>query len=452
MNPHRLGRLAKGLIQTAVASVWRIYVMLRFRAVRKRPLTPRNMMIITWAFPPMATVGVHVVSSFAGEASRAGWKVTVVCGPIPKRPSSAGFELLASIPAAVKICRVSSLLMNEYGSRLYPLAGTVPQIDGGYLTALALLDRAMSCIGDEAPSVVIATGPRFSNFLAAHWIADKFKSTLAIHYRDEWTVRTPDFVKAGKQDCLYEIACLERADLVFFSSDSKLASYRQAYPKLNPEKLAVMMNGWDPYFHRRPLTATGDEATGHRRFTLVYLGRWHRPLSTFLRTFDKLLSNRPEWTNLLQLVFVGEQNMENVQALNKLQDTHPGSVNVLPHVGLAQAIAMMRVSSVLLLINEHDYDGVIPQKTYDYLATDRPILVYGETGGAARIVREADAGIVVKAGDALALLAAVEKLMVAPPASWLTESRSAWVQRTNRTTLLREAFSRIEHAVEIRSH
>ena len=96
---------------------------------------------------------------------------------------------------------------------------------------------------------------------------------------------------------------------------------------------------------------------------------------------------------------------------------------------------MMRKARALLIINEPDLSRYIPGKLFDYIASRTPVLVYGDGGEVARIVRELGAGFVVQTDDvtalAQALLALSQSSVGSDPAlvtDWLarhTRERSA---------------------------
>ncbi len=444
MDRSRALLVLRGMPGTLVAWVWMAGVLVRSMFVRRRPPAGRLMMIVAWGFPPLASVGVHVIASVAREAVRSGWRVCVVCGPQPGEVTEAGEELLQGVPPEVKIVRVRSWMMNDRGARLTPSPGLLPALDGGYLTAWACLGAALPLLRQELPAVVVGTGPRFSNFVAARWIADLSHCPLVLHYRDEWTVNTPDFVHCGAYERDTERACLQRADLVLFASQSKLDAYTDAFSDVSSDKYAVMMNGWDPHFHSAPLPGVGGILGPDDRFTLLYAGRWHRNVQPLLDDLGLLLRQHPDLAARLRFVIVGTQTDDNARRMALFQAHWPGIMALVPQVSLRMAVALTQAASALLLINDHIYDGVIPQKTYDYMASRRPILVYGQTGGAKPIVEDSHAGVCVAVSDPRALHQALTCFITVPPDQWNGVRRQAWVRANNRSDLIREALVRID--------
>jgi len=429
---------------TPLALLWQAAMIAKLRFPRrKKALNLRRVLLVSWDFPPSNSTGVHVPASFARYASLEGWFVSVVCGPAPDPSSAAGQELAASISDTINIHRVSRWLATEQCMRLHP-AWLVPDIDGAYLNALALASTAFDALRNNPPSVIVGTGPRFSNFLAARWLANAFGAKLVLHYRDEWTVNTPAFVQNTAHDRMEEALCLARAQLVGFVSEGKEALYRAAFPCVDPRKFLVIPNGWDPYFHDKAARGTHHLPTD--AFTVTYTGRWHASLRPLLDTFAKVLG-RSDLSKPLLLVIIGTQLPENEQLMAEFAKRYPSSVLALAATAPSVAIEAQRESSVLLLINDHLYDGVVPLKTFDYLCSAQPVLVYGRTGGAAEIVQSLGAGLTVAANDADAFGDAILNL-VDGLSIWDTPQRRAWCVRHNRKIL----FSRMFDAMAALNH
>ena len=92
----------------------------------------------------------------------------------------------------------------------------------------------------------------------------------------------------------------------------------------------------------------------------------------------------------------------------------------------------MSASRALLLLLNTEYDGVVPQKTYDYLRCGSPILAYGTTSQGADFVARCGAGPVVAEGDVAGMIAALETLQTADRGVWSTPARAEFVASRNR--------------------
>ena len=429
----KLVHIVRQCFVTPLALIWWAWVTLRLHLAR-RPQSAhhRHLLLVTWDFPPGTSTGTNVPASIARYAALAGWHVPVVCAPSVARPTAAGNDLAASIPESVNVYRVPRWLATEQRNRLHPSWG-IPGIDGSYLDALGLTITALKRLPSDAPAVVFASGPPFSNFLAARWLARFLGAKLVLQYRDEWTVNTPAFVYVTRGDAAMETSCLRAADLVTFVSKGKEALYRRAFAILDPLRCITVANGWEPYFHNK---ARRDTCHLPRdAFNLTYTGRWHISLKPLLASFEQGLAARSAQEPTLRIVFVGTQLPENERLIAEFQTRHPSNVLSLPATSPTVAIEIQRESSCLLLINDHLYSGVVPLKTFDYMCSDRPILVFGRTGGAAEIVESHGAGIAVDVTDSVGFAAAIERF-IASLHVWDTPPRRAWCEAHSRAVLI----------------
>ncbi|MGE4064251.1 MAG: glycosyltransferase [Rhodospirillaceae bacterium] len=408
------------------------------RFLRGGAADTRSALVVSWEFPPCASTGVHLPASIVRHAHDAGWHVQVVCGPAPRNVSAGGEDLARLVPSGVEVARVPRALADDGQVHFHP-AWTIPSIDGGFLAALAMAVTAAIVFFRSPPALVIGSGPRFANFAAARRLASVFGAKLLLQYRDEWTVNTPDFVTATRFDRAEELRCLTRADVVSFVSDGKRTAYCRGFPHIDPAKFITTPNGWEPYFHDRARLDTNHLPKESGTFALTYTGRYHRSLASLLQSCDNLLARRPDLARL-RLIFVGEQLPDNKRLIADFARRHPKTVIDLPATAPTTAIEVQRESSALLLVNDHVYDGVVPLKTFDYLRSGQPILVFGQTGGAAEIVDRLDAGVTVPAGDDQALETALTRLM-SSNRPWDTPARKSWCERHNRRELVMEMLA-----------
>lgn len=435
------GRL-KTLAATPFALAWWAFVAARIRLTRLKKAPRKNsVVLISWDFPPNASTGVHLPVSFARYAAEAGWQVSVVCGPGPSEPAPAGIELSDSLPKDVKIHRVSRLISSEHRTHLW--RAVMPTMDGGYQNGLALAQAAINALADDPPAVVVASGPRFCNFTAARMVAEAFGARLLLQYRDEWTINTPAFVITGTRDHSEEPRCLARADIVSFVSDGKRDLYRSAFPGIDSRKFIVTPNGWEPHTQEQ-----AREGTAHlpaNKFTITYTGRCHVSFESFFDCCRAFLLTHPAFAETFRIVMVGDQVPFNNAAMDIFERDHPGVLIAIPAVTPAEAIEIQRESSVLLLMNDYLYEGVIPLKTFEYLCRSQPVLAFGRTGGAARIVEDTGSGLSVDTADTKGFEAALLRFM-SDASSWETPERIAWRERHSRKILVGEMLSAIVDA------
>ena len=161
----------------------------------------------------------------------------------------------------------------------------------------------------------------------------------------------------------------------------------------------------------------------------------------FIDTFQRAIEEFPP-ADRLAVHFIGTRSP---RADAELKSYLPSSaIRVDDLVPLDVAAAMMRRSRALLLLTSPGYERYLPGKLYDYLATDRPILVYGVGGEAARLVDDLGAGRFVEGGDVAALAGALRAFAVSPRELWNPARRRDWISARGRRALAAEFFRLLE--------
>ena len=305
---------------------------------------------------------------------------------------------------------------------------------------LATVSLARRAFHDDPPTVILATGPRFHNFVAAYYIARMFGAKWVLEYRDEWSECPFDFVSAGAADRRWEAYLLRRADAVIFTTRSQLAHHLAVFPGLEASKCLVIPNGWEPDDFGS--TDAGPEPAGlePRRLVIAHVGSQfpHALPGPFLSTLEQVLARSERLRRELRLRFVGQKSREVIEQLS--QFAHPEILESIDHVPKPEAIRLMKESSALLLFNGPKFERYLPGKIYDYLAAGPPLLVFGEGGEIDALVKRLGAGLLVPWSDPEALGRALTLLAEgAVPANRRPDTR-AWLQEHRRDVLAGQTF------------
>ena len=194
------------------------------------------------------------------------------------------------------------------------------------------------------------------------------------------------------------------------------------FPELNTHPIAVGPVGWDRRDFRRPTTATVGRDLPHRahglpahraRSEATPVGRGAPPARWLwqvgvdiltrshvylLEAVDKLLQQRTELRGRVEIHLAGVQTAadHDVSAENV-------AVRMLGYVDHPRAVSLMR-SAELLFLPMHDLPPgrratIVPGKTYEYLASGRPILAAVPDGDARDILSEAGSAFVCRPTD-----------------------------------------------------
>lgn len=399
-----------------------------------RRANTRHLLLLAWFFPPTISGGVYRPLSFARRAAELGWQVTVIAGPAPQQASSAGEHLLRGLPSSVRVLRISE-------SELKPSYRLFPQIDGGFGNVIETLEQ-IDTSDIKPPSVILASGPPFHNFVAGWHLSRRFNAPLVLDYRDEWTQCPFEFVRLGTADSGWELKCLEHAASIVFTTRSFMRQAQIAFPSTDQKKFIHIPNGFEPG-DLPPETEVSPPATQSNILQLAFLGALgpHTPADGFLNTVKELLESEPDWRTRLCIQFVGQRHRSVEPALS---DSSLGDIiSLRDQVSKPSAIRIMHESSALIAFNPPALERYIPGKLFDYIASGRPILVYGEGGEVASIVKELDAGIVVPENDVARLHDALMQL-VAKGVADTDGKREQWLRHHERAALADQLLQHIE--------
>jgi aminoglycoside 3-N-acetyltransferase len=400
---------------------------------------PRSVALFAWYFPPDGGGGVHRPLAFVRHGANLGWTVSVITRALEDEPRPSGRDLLGAFTRGVDITRVPVPTLRT-APRLFPRVGDgFPGVRSGLLAALAGARAARAAFAGRRPSAVLASGPPFHWFVAGYFAARWWRVPLVLDYRDEWTEFPFDFVSTGRADRAWERRCLRAAAAVIFTTRSQLEHQLQVFPELDRARAALIPNGWEPAdFTAGQDGAEGaDPCPGRAELSFIgHLGAWTLP-GDFLAALGRVLERRSDLRASLQVSFVGAKHPVARRQLEAwpYQDV----LALAPEVSKADAIRRMRASAALLLINEPRLSRYRPGKLYDYMATGQPIVVYGDGGEVAAVVRETGAGLIVPSADD-ARLAEVIDIVTRRAGSVDRSSRDAWLTRHRRDALVAETL------------
>lgn len=360
---------------------------------------PRLMLLVRY-LPPWVNGGVYRPTALLAEAAARGWPVAAVSHPPPERPSDAGLELARRLPdtLAREDASPDALDASHWLS---------PRIDGGFPAIRPIVRAALRLAGDRPPSVVVASGPPFAEFVAAAVLSARWRVPLVLDYRDEWSECPFEFVRRGNADRFWERVALRAARLVCFTTESHRTHQLAVFPVLPAERTCVVPNGW---FGPLPDPMDTMPDLGGGRPVIAYLGNFseYSDAGEFLATLSRAGLADPSFPARVRFAFVGQKGGPERAALAAFQPA--ALVRDADHLPLTHAQAIMRGSAALLLLNSRRLARYLPGKVFEYLAAGTPILLYGEGGELEQLLADQPHVRRVRRGDAEGLLAAAGDL------------------------------------------
>tara|TARA_B100000949_G_C14183861_1_gene408701 strand:- start:20 stop:985 length:966 start_codon:yes stop_codon:yes gene_type:complete len=266
------------------------------------------------------------------------------------------------------------------------------------------------------PDVVWSSSP----IPSTHYIAQKLSSEGNIpwvaDYRDPFHYMNGS---AGKRlDKLHrkiDSQTLKKASKLTFATQQVRDLYCKEYGELVSEKSIVIENGFDESNFKKLAELPAMESPfSPNKFSLYYSGvlyahgRDPKPIFSALALLQREGKIKEE---NFELIFQGAGDGQDFHhALNEL-----GIVNLvkfIPPVPFINALSNMMQCSALLLIQDERFNKQIPGKLYEYLRTQKPLLVKSPTGSATQTLAANHAGVVScysESESKSALLAIIEQ-------------------------------------------
>lgn len=382
----------------------------------------RRALVLAYHFPPVGGAGVQRSAKFVRYLPDHGWKPVVVTGPL----GSVGDAYLVDptlgeeLPPGLEIHRVGGpepplregwparaeriLRLPAPWTRWWQEGVTVA---GRPLEGLSLVLASMSPFESCAPAA------RLASLHGVPWIAD---------LRDPWALDEMRVYPSRVHRSLetrHMRASLASAAAVIMNTPEAMKQLVAAFPEL-ADRAVVITNGFDAEdFAAPPEPAAGDG------FRIVHTGSLHTSFGMrqrsagmlrralggaieevdvlarshvfLLEAVDRLCRRRPELRELIEVHLAGDMDTTDSAAA--------GGDAVVGHGYLVhdEAVRLMQSADLLFLPMHGLATGhrarIVPGKTYEYLASRRPILAAVPEGDARDLLRRAGSAFLCGPSD-----------------------------------------------------
>jgi glycosyltransferase involved in cell wall biosynthesis len=356
-------------------------------------MNSRHVVVVSYHYLPSVTPGSLRVASLSRHLALLGWKVTVLTAS--PAPAAEGVRVVATAGRAGARALPASI-----SSRVRGVWKDVA-IPDPHVTWCGALVRALSRLLDESPDVVLTSSPPHSTQLAVAALRRRRRFRWVADYRDPWTApsRQPRLALSLLAQRALEARVLAAADVVLANTDGNRAALLAAFPRLRPERVAVLTNGYDDAM--TALSAEPDDAADITYVGEVYPGM----LDLYLAAADLLARRGSPVPTLAVYGHVDAREWRAVEAHGLA-----GRVERRGFVPHEESLRAMRRARSLLVLLPHreSWRTCVPSKLYPYLAAARPILALVPEGDASALVRSAGAGTAVTGADPALVADAME--------------------------------------------
>ena len=257
--------------------------------------------------------------------------------------------------------------------------------------------------------IIISSGPPHSTHLIAMELQKRFQIKWLADFRDPWT--NIDFYKdlkltkwADNKHKALERAVLKNTDMVLTIGNQ----LKKELLALGSKEVEVVENGYDP--EDFPINSSLELDTD---FTIAHIGTFSpsRNHEILWKVLKKICNENEAFNNKLKIKLIGNIDFSVLKSISNFGlENHLKKIGYISH---NDVINEQKKSRVLLLMvnNTPNSRGIITGKVFEYMASNRPILVIGpEDGDLANIIRQTNTGFVTGFDNEIKLEESILKL------------------------------------------
>lgn len=405
----------------------------------------RQVLVVTYYFPPMGLSGVQRVTTFVKYLKEYGWRPSVLT-IVPAGYFAYDKTLLAEVQAAgIPIHRTNSWdptrlfrRQQSVGMPSEPLRSGlsaisqllfVPDNKIGWMPhALRTGNRLLRSGSFDA---IFSSAPPYTAHLVAARLSRTHNLPLVVDFRDGW-VGNPRHQYATPLHRKWN----ERLERKVLRSCRRAITINDAIGdallRIGEAPVTIIPHGYDP---DNLNVAPAGRKPG--KMTFLYTGVFYDAQTPdyFLQALARIIDRHPETRALVEAVFVGllpKSSLQHVAALN-LEDI----VTYTGYVSHAQAVAFQRAADVLWMTigSRPGAEGISTSKLFEYMGSRKPILALVPPGTAMRALEPYRAATIVDPEDVNAIATAISALIAQWQSGTLDAPDEAYVQRHDRRRL-----------------
>jgi glycosyltransferase involved in cell wall biosynthesis len=327
----------------------------------------RNLLLLTYHFPPSSASGTFRMLGFARHLRRFGWRVQVIAPPeMPWDPVDPA--LSAQVPTETNFHAVPYPKSAPRWLRF--AAGEAIWLPFAWRACREVLRR-------DPPDLVLTSGPPHVIHLLGLWLKQTQRLPWVADFRDPWISGAARITLWKRWLRCWEKQVFRHADRVVANAPNAQQLFCDTYPR-HAGKVVTLTNGFDPPAQRAP----PPPFTGRLRMLHageIYAGRDPLPLLDAMAE----LKNAPAKAGLpLRFEVMGAVHLAGADLGTEAARRGLASeVQVRGQLPYQETLHEMAQSDLLLLLDGPGRKIGVPAKLYEYFGAGRPILALAEPDG-----------------------------------------------------------------------
>ena len=396
-----------------------------------------KVLFIAYYFPPTGGAGVQRALKFVQYLPSEGFLPVVITGPSSpdSRWTPHDRTLVSSIPECVPVHRIGGSVPDE-GSRFHRRVrrwlAQPKEFSKWWIRSATEL--AASAARDEV--LIFATMSPFESGEIASELSKRLHLPWVADLRDPWALDEMEIYPTAlhrRLEMLKMERLLSTASLIIMNTPEAAAAVRSAFPRLRDQRIISIPNGFDSADFSFPLAQRQDG-----KFRIVHTGYLHTESGARLRnrTFYRLLGGvQPgvdiltrshtvlleaaarycerdrEFRSAAEIVLAGNLTPadEAVVSASAVADL----VRLPGYLSHAESVRLVRTADLLFLPMHNLPPGrrcrIVPGKTYEYMASGRPILAAVPEGDARHFLERCGTASICRPNDIGAMVALLER-------------------------------------------
>jgi len=395
----------------------------------------KNVLFIAYYFPPIGGAGVQRSLKFVRYLPEHGFLPIIVTGPgVPgDRWAPADEALLEEIPSNIPIYRIQNDAPPPRGSLLGRLERwfAIPSGFSRWWINSIIKFGNKACIEKEVKLIYVSMSP-FESANAAVYLSNKLRIPWVADLRDPWALDEKQIYPTylhRRLEMSRMRSLLSNASAIIMSTPEASAVLKKSFPYFQKKVVVSITNGFDSEDFSRGVAARADT-----KFRIVHAGTLHtdsgfslkrrRQLHSILGGVEKdvdiltlshvvLMGAIEQWvrddpsvTDKLELIFVGS-----VSEADKAYTEKSTAANLIHFTGFLshiESLNFVRTADLLFLPMFNLPPGkrttIVPGKTYEYMASGRPILAAVPDGDARDWLEQCGTAFVCRPDDVEGML------------------------------------------------
>lgn len=396
-----------------------------------------RVLVISRYFPPGGGVGAFRSAKFVKYLPEFGWEPYVISLPperqkrfLPEDSDDTQYSSIAEIPKEhIYIDVPFKSIKHSLGDlqRLPLFAKKLPKIIKRYDI-----------------DVVFHTAPPFYSLPNLIWTSRRIDSPYIIDLREPWYINNQMFDETKSTSShiwryinkILEESTLRYSDKVTLDTKNMELLYREKYPKKSEQFISIT-NGYDPNDYRTNYTTDRLDTD----LQIIHPGKFMDNMWGFLIALKQI--NQEYNADILHF---GNKRYKYTKKFYE-QSEELGvdkAVSMNGYAEFEKVVGNIKNSDVGLVVARRNDPTHVPQKTFDYIACNIPILGLGPIGGELdEILRPFENAYLVNHENHKKIVEVLELFIKTKPATLGTEEERQKYTRRNMTEKLVDVFNTV---------